>query len=165
MAAETGFLIDGTIYEVPTLDSLDGDECMVFFDYCGLTQEDFAPLEGESKDETDARNEKQMRHPGFWLSLMHIAYRRKHRELKDAKVKQLIGQTNRLDALSALAADEPEEAGEVPLGSTSEPDASSLSGLPANAISIVPPPVSSGDASTNGSDEPGVTLGVTGALR
>lgn len=166
MAAETetGFLIDGTIYEVPPLDSLDGDECLVFFDYCGLVQEDFAPLADETEEETDDRNQKQMRHPGFWLGLMHIAYRRKHRELKDAKVKALIGKTNRLEALSVLGAEETEDP-EVPLGSTSEPDESSPRSSPVNESSSEPLPVSSGLDSTTDSDRQDATLAPTTASR
>jgi hypothetical protein len=164
VAAETGFLIDGTIYEIPTLDSLDGDECMVFFDYCGMVQEDFAPLEDESENETNDRNEKQMRHPGFWLALMHIAYRRKHRELADAKVKALIGRTNRLDALSTMGVEE-EDDESVPLALTSVPDGSSPNGSPESESSSGPQPVSSGNGSTNGSDPQDAIPAATGALR
>lgn len=164
MAAETGFLINETLYEIPTLDSFDGDECVILFDYCGIVQEDFVPLEDETEDETNARNQKQMKHPGFWLALMHIAYRRKHRELKDEKIRQLIGGVNRMEALSTLG--EPEAEGDVvPPASTSEQPASSPSGSLENDSSNVPKPVNGGNGSTNGSDDPAVTLAATGTIR
>ena len=44
MAAETesGFVIDGVVYEVPGLDTLTMDEAQVLYDYSGLGLEDFA---------------------------------------------------------------------------------------------------------------------------
>lgn len=164
MAAETGFLINGTIYEVPSLYSLDNDECVILFDYCGIVQEDFSPLDGEAEEETDARNEKQMRHPGFWVALMHISYRRAHRELKDAKIKAIVGKLNRQDAV-VIGDDSEEDEDGVPLASTSEQHGSSLSGSLENESSSGQQPVSSGSGSTDDSDRPEETLAATGALR
>lgn len=164
MAAETGFLINNEVYEVPTLDSLDNDECVLLFEYSGLVQEDFVPLEDESEEETNERNQGQMKHPGFWKALMHIAYRRKHRELKDQKIRQLVGSVNRMDALSGLG-DADAEGDAVPPASTSEQPVSSPSGSLENENSNAPQHVNGGSGSTNGSDDPAVTPVATGTIR
>lgn len=166
MAAETGFLINETLYEVPTLDSLDNDECLILFDYSGVVQEDFAAQEDETEEETSERNQKLMRHPGFWLGLMHIAYRRKHRELKPDKVKALIGRVNRYEAMSSLAGGEDEvEVDDNPPASTSEPEESSLSGSLVNGNSTGLSPASSGSDSTIGSGQPDEIPEATGDSR
>ena len=164
MAAETGFDINGTVYEVPTLDSLDNDECVILYEYSGLVQEDFVPLAEESEEETQERNQAQMKHPGFWKALMHIAYRRQHRELSDKKVKELVGRVNRMVALAALGA-EVEEVDGVPPALTSEPPGSSPNDSLENDSLSVNSSVSGGDGSTNDSDPRDVTRALTGTIR
>lgn len=164
MAAETGFDINGTVYEVPTLDSLDNDECVILYEYSGLVQEDFIPLADETEEETQERNQAQMKHPGFWKALMHIAYRRQHRELTDKKVKELVGKVNRMEALAALGSDV-EEADDSPPVLTSEPPESSQSDSLENDSLNVKPSVNGGDGSTNGSDALAVTPVPTGTIR
>jgi hypothetical protein len=165
VAAETGFLINDSLYEVPTLESLDNDECVILFDYSGLVQEDFVPLPDETEQETNERNQRQMKHPGFWKALMHIAYRRRHRDVKDDKVKALIGTVNRLGALSTLAAPEPEDGEAVPPALTSEQHESSPSGSLENATLNEQPPVNGGNGSTTGSAGQDATPALTGTGR
>lgn len=155
MAAETGFDIDGTLYEVPSLDSFDLDELQVLYDYCGLTIEDFVTPPDENDDDARAR-ERQFKNPGLIRALMHVAYQRGNPKTRPATIKDLIGKANALNVLAALAEDMPveEEDGQVPLESTSEPDESSQSDSHANTPSSEKKSVSSGAGSTNGSDPP-----------
>lgn len=164
MDAETGFLIDGKVYEVPMLDSLNIDEAAVLYDYCGIVQEDFAPEPGETEDETDARNLKLARHPGFWNALMLIAYQRGNPTVKPAFAKAMIGKTNRLEALSTMVGAEP-EADEIPLVLTSEPSDPSSNGLLENEPSTPDSSVSGGSVSTNGSAGQAGPLVSTGTTR
>jgi hypothetical protein len=113
VAAETGFLIDGTIYEVPALDSFTLDEEQVLYDWCQLVQEDFMSFEGETDEEYEERRAGLMRRPGFWAAWMQIAYQRANPKMKPEQVRQLIGTVNRQDALSALGDPEDEETDEV----------------------------------------------------
>jgi hypothetical protein len=157
VAAETGFLIDGKVYEVPSLDSLDMDERRVMFDLCGLVQEDFVREEDEDEAEHDARVSRQMRHPGFMEALMHVAYQRGNPTVKRQKVQMVISKTNYFEAVSTMVGAE-EDTEEVPLGLTSEPDKPSSN-------STTDAPTSSGDGSSNGSDQPDRSPEPTGAMR
>lgn len=153
MAAETGFLIDGTVYEVPTLDSLTMGERRVMFELAGVTQEDFVQAEDESDDEHDERVSKMMRHPGFMEALMHVAYQRGNPGLKAAKVRLVIEATNYLDAVAAMVGeDEEPEADAVPLGLTTPLDESSLNDSNDSNSSSEQNTDSGGSASTNDSD-------------
>lgn len=165
MAAETGFQIDGTIYEVPSFATLDLDERYILFDYCKLTQEDFLPQEGETEEEHDERVSGLMKHPAFWPALQHIAYRREHRDLAEKKIKQLIADANRdlvasVTVMSTMRARAGDEDGEdaIPPASTTEPDESS-------STSSVDLDASSGGASTSASDEAASVLATTGTTR
>lgn len=154
MAAETGFLIEGTVYEVPTLDSLTTDEEQVMYDRCGVVQEDFLPLEGETEEDNDQRIAGVMRAPGFMVALMHIAYQRGNPTVKEDQVRVVIGKTKRLEALSTLGSTaEAEEDEVVPLALTSEHnDTSARSSLESDK-STRPSPASSGSVATNGLDK------------
>ena len=144
MAAENGFKINGEIYEVPTLDSLNLDERYILYDYTTLAAEDFAAEEGESEDETIARVTPLLKHPGWWPALQHIAYRRKHKdEMSDTRMKKLILAANSdlgasAEILSTLGEPPKDGEGEDP-PSTSELDESS-------------PPNSDGSSESSGSD-------------
>jgi hypothetical protein len=164
VAAETGFLIDGTIYEVPALDSFTLDEEQVLYDWCQLVQEDFMSLEGETDEEYEERRAGLMRRPGFWAAWMQIAYQRANPKMKPEQVRQLIGTVNRQDALSTLGEPEEEES-EVPLALTSEPNASSENGSLDNDNSTKPSPESSGTDATTDSDEADADPATTGRTR
>lgn len=151
MAAETGFMIDGALYEVPSLDTFTMDEAQVLYDYSGLTIEDFAALEDEDENEQVDR----LKNPGFMRALMHIAYQRGNEKLAPAKVKALIGAANLLSSYEHLAVGEDDA---LPPESTTEPEQQSLR-------SSVEQNEPSGDGSTKSSDgqvvplEPITTLG------
>lgn len=158
MAAETGFLIEGTIYEMPALDSMNMGEAQIFYDYSGLAIEDFAPLEDEETDEHEERVRGLMKNPAFWRAAMHIAYQRQHPELKQAKVRAVVDAVDQITARETLAAVEEEGEGVGPPASTTEPDASSQNDSVASNGT-------SGNDSPNVSDEPASTLPTIGTGR
>lgn len=150
MAAETpttGFEIDGKFYEFPALDSYDMDELQVLYDYSSLTIEDFQQDPKETAEETEQRA-KLFKNPAVIRSIMHVAYQRAHPELKPDKVKAAIGKAKMLHVYESIARHLPDEEDQPdPPVSTTEPDRQSPSGsVTSNA--------SSGDDSTNGSDQP-----------
>jgi hypothetical protein len=147
---ESGFVIDGVVYEVPGLDTLTMDEAQVLYDYSGLGLEDFAQSADETEEETKAR-ERLFRNPGLMRALMHIAYQRKHTKLPSSQIRRLVGAANVLDALQGLTTAEP-EADEIPLASTSEPNKPSSSGSLENDSSTPPSNETGGNGSPNGSD-------------
>jgi hypothetical protein len=164
VAAETGFMIDGTVYEVPTLDSLTMGERRVMFELSGITQEDFVREADESEDEHDARLAKLMRHPGFMESLMHVAYQRGNPTVKPGKVKMVVEGTNYLEAVSGMTGDDDEEEEAVPLALTSEPDRSSEKSSLENESSTKDSSETSGNGSESASDEQGsapIPIGIT----
>lgn len=164
---ESGFIIDGKTYEVPSLDSFDMGERRVMYDYSGIVQEDFVKEDNEADEDHAARVAGLIRHPGFMQTLMHIAYQRGNPGVKRDKVAAVIEQTNYLDAVASLADDEPEDdAGPPDLSErTRGPDASSPSGSSGNDDSTKPKSATGGDGSTNGSDAPAKTPASTGTGR
>jgi hypothetical protein len=154
VAAETGFNIDGTVYEVPMIDSLTTDEAQVLYDYSRLTLDDFVPPKDETAEEKHDR-EEILRNPGFLRALMHIAYQRAHPEIRAAKVRALVGAANFVSALETMGNPEPDEEGgddDVPPASTSEqPEPSPTSSLE-NTPSPPPTIATPGNGSANGSD-------------
>lgn len=136
MAAETGFTIQGKIWESPTVDSLNNDENQVLYDCTGFSQEDFFRRADETKEEHDDRLLTIVRHPGFDTAWMRIAFQRGNPQLSARKVEQIVGATNRLEALATLSDDQVEERDDdLPLASTSEPNAPSSSSLDENKTS------------------------------
>lgn len=157
MAAETGFMIDGTLYEVPSLDSFTMDDAQILYDYSGLTLEDFVPAEGQDPDEENAELSGKLRNPGFVRALMHVAYQRANPKVSPQRVKAMIGSASLIGALEHLADDEP-EGDAVPPAVTTEHDGSSpRSSVGSNG--------SSGAASTPSSDAPDVLPVPTGTIR
>jgi hypothetical protein len=156
VAAETGFQIEGKVYEVPTLDSLSMGERRVMFELAGVTQEDFVREEDESEEEHDQRVTKLMRHPGFMESLMHIAYQRGNPQLKRDKVRLVIENTRYVDAIEAMSAEAEDDAGPPELTTVpapSSPNASDDSSA------------SSGHDSSTATAAPAVTRLATGTTR
>lgn len=164
VAVETGFLIDGTIYEVPTLDSLTLDEAQLLYDRSGIVQEDFVPLADETEEEREERIAKLTRHPGFMASLVQIAYQRGNPGAKMSQVKLVLEKTNRMEAFSTLAEAE-EEPDDVPLASTSERGGSSLSVSLDSSSSLRDSNESGGTGSMSGSDEPAAGVVSIGTSR
>ena len=169
MAAEnndTGFLIEGKLYPVPTMDSLTMAERRVMYDLSGITQEDFVREEDESDEDLDARVNRLTRHPGFMEALMHVAYQRGNPNLRRDKVQFVIDQTNYNEAVAALAATAPEEdTDQPPLALTSEPDESSPRSSLESVSLTKPSSESGGSVSTNGSDLPAGIREPTGTSR
>lgn len=168
MAAETktGFLVDGTVYEVPDMGTLTLDEAQTLYDYCGLTIEDFVPPEGMDDAEFDADIAAKTRNPGFTRALMHIAYQRGNPKIPAARVKQLVGSANLFEQFEHLAG-EPDETEEdqVPLASTSELEPSSQKSSLENENSTSQPSETPGNVSAITSDEPDGRLHRIGASR
>jgi hypothetical protein len=125
VAAETGFTIDGEIYEVPSIDSLTMDEAQVLYDYSGLTIEDFSLGLSDDGDVESEELQAKMRNPGFMRALLHVAYQRAHPKQNPARVKALIGSANIIATFEKLA--EPEDEGDdaLPPASTTEHEQSS----------------------------------------
>lgn len=98
--AESGFVIDGTHYEIPTLDSFTMAEAKILFDCSGLALEDFAVDEADP-DATDGLR-KNLRNPGFIEALMVVAYKRGNPNASLAKARELIGQANLVEAIKNM---------------------------------------------------------------
>lgn len=148
MAAETGFMIDGTLHEVPAIDTFNMDEAQVLYDYSGISLEDFARPDDVSDEEFSEMMRPKMKNPGFVRALMHVAYQRANPRQNPARVKALIGQANMIGALERLGESESgEETDGLPPAPTTELEPSS----PRN--SVVSSGTSGGDSTTT-SDEP-----------
>lgn len=100
-ATETGFLIDGAFYEVPALASLDMDENQIMFELSGSPTEDwillFAAAQADDfDDEQRAELGRKLKHPGFLRAMVHIAYRREHRDIGRDEISIVVGRTNQV---------------------------------------------------------------------
>lgn len=148
MAAETGFMIDGSLYEMPSLDTFTMEEAQILYDYSGLGLEDFA------LEDDDDEFAVKLKNPGFLRALMHIAYRRGNPKQPDGKVRKLIGAVNLIEAHAHLAGGEDDA---DPPVLTPEPDGQSLrSSGEQNATSGAASPTAS-----DGQDSPPVLTGTT----
>lgn len=161
MAAETGLLIDGRFYDLPTRDSFDFDEWQIMYDYSRLGLYDFAPLPDDADDETVRERDQQFRNPAVLRAFLHIAYQRENPDVPADKVKKLIGKVNPFESMEHLA-DEEEQ---PPLAQTSDQPGSSLSGSLENENSPRPLTVTPANGSTTSSDEPDGPVGSTTPLR
>lgn len=106
---ESGFIIDGTAYDVPTLDTFSMDEAEILYKCSGLTLEDFAV--DEEDPEASEQLIKNIRNPGFIRALMTVAYIRGNPGISQARASSVIGKANLLDAIKEFAeadADPPE---------------------------------------------------------
>lgn len=152
---ELAFIIDGNEYPSPDIGSFTMDERRVMFELSGFVQEDFLPNDDETEDDHTARVTRMTRHPGFMESLMHVAYQRKHPELKRQKVAGVISRTNFVEAIEKWGEGEDDAGPPESLPVTSEHDRPSPNGhATLNA--------SSGEPSPTSSDEPAVSPATTG---
>lgn len=159
MAAETGFLIDGKHYPVPSIDTFTLDEAQWLYEYSGLTLEDFFTEDDASRNG---------RNPGLIRALMHVAYQRGNPRLKPATVKDVVGSFNAAEAIAAVYASllaDMEAADDVPLESTSEPSRPSSSSSLENERSTSSRGEKRGSGSPTRSGERVVTPLPTGASR
>lgn len=114
---EPGFSVDGRIYPVPAIDTFTFDELETLHRYCGLTINDW----GRRYTPDGAKVwEAGTNHPGFQMSLVHIAYRRGNPAIPNDTVAELVRTLVWLDVVEPLLVAEDEAA---PLAeSTSEPE-------------------------------------------
>ena len=157
---ESAFVLDGKVYEIPGLDTFTMDEAQILYDYAGLSLEDFAPADPEAsedeQEEHSAEFARKLKNPGFLRTLMHIAYQRGNPKMSRARVQDLIGSANLVEALEHFG----EEDDESPpaTSSPSEPSLPSPSSEPSRSGD-------SGTPSPSGSDEPDESPEVTGTTR
>ena len=106
MPDESGFVIDGRTYPVPTLDTFTMDEAQVLYDYAGLALEDFGPAHPSwPKEEQDAHEAgvlHKAKNPAFKRALVHVAYARGNPTESLATVRAIAGNVNILEATLAL---------------------------------------------------------------
>jgi hypothetical protein len=157
---EARFKIDGHEYDIPAIDSFTMDEAQVLWDYAGLSLGDFA-VDDEDPDSEQLRQAVQdkIRNPGFMRTLMHVAYQRGNPKIPAGRVKALIGQSNLVEAMAAMAelAGE-DDAGPPEQSRSSEPETSS--GASSSSSNN-----DSGSASPAVSDEPEQSQTPTGIHR
>lgn len=178
MAAETGFIIDGTRYEVPTLDTFTMDEAQVLYDYSGLGIEDFVPIaeppappDNADQDAKAAYDEllaardgelealnRKLRNPGFLRALVHVAYQRGNPKFTPQRVREAVGASDHTQNWVAFI--------EEGLGDETVPPALTTEQTPSSPRSSVVSNESSGTPSTKPSDGQGdqpepITTGVS----
>ena len=96
---EPGFSVDGRIYPVPAIDTFTFDELETLHRYCGLTINDWGRryTPDGAKVWEDGTN-----HPGFQMSLVHIAYRRGNPDIPNDTVAELVRSLVWLDVVEPL---------------------------------------------------------------
>jgi len=114
---ESGFVIDGKTYLIPTLDTFNMDEGQVLYDYSGSVVEDFAPADPRSSKDEQDEHERQIlklaKSPGFKKALLHVAFARGNPQESQSKVREIVGQVNILEATLALYGGDDESPPEV----------------------------------------------------
>lgn len=149
---ESGFMIEGRVYEMPARDTFTLDEWQVMYDMAGLGMPDFTPLL-DPTDEEIAERVRQFKNPAVLKALMTIAYMRGNPDEPRRKVEPLIAAANAYDALETLGDDE-EASDDAPLDMTSTPEPSSGSGSSESKPSTSNSSAKPSQSSSNGSDEP-----------
>lgn len=105
---ESGFLVGGRIYPIPTLETFNMQEARVLYDYSGLTLEDFVPPDPDVDDveEKAAELAVKTKNPAFLMALLHIALQRGNQDWKPEKVKKLTEQSNLIATVEGLVDEE-----------------------------------------------------------
>lgn len=146
--ADSGFLIDGLRYEVPSLDSFNMGEAKILYKCSGLALEDFAV--DERDPEARDRLAANIRNPGFIEALMVVAYLRGNGGMSEARAMSVIQNANLVQAIESFVDSVVGDAGPP------APSEDTLTSSPSST---------SGEDSPNGSAEP-VTIqrptGITG---
>lgn len=104
--AEHGFTIAGDVCPVVALHELTMGERVVLFENCGIAVEDFRRMDGETDDERHERIQQASKHPGYLLSMLHIAYARRHPELSRQQVANVVENVNAYEAFETVGDDE-----------------------------------------------------------
>lgn len=143
--ADTGFRIDGLVYDVPTLDSFNMDEAEILYKTSGLALEDFAV--DEDDPEASARFQRNLRNPGFIRAMMTVAYIRGNPGMSVGKASAVIGKANLIEAVQNF----------IEAGSDESPPDQTLSGngQPDSGASTESSSAPSGWSSTDSSAAPG----------
>ena len=110
MAAETGFTINGQIYEAP--ENLTASEHRIVKRYTGLNFRQLAEKAGD-----DLLSDQDL-----LVATMHIAYRREHRDLTFEQIEEIVGD---LDLEKAMATVDDSEDDADPPALTIAPERSS----------------------------------------
>ena len=156
---ESGLVLDGKLYDVPSLDTFTMDEAQILYDYAGLTLEDFAPADPEaSEDEQEEHGTefaRKLKNPGFLRTLLHIAYQRGNPKTSQARVKDLIGKVNLIEALEHFGEEDESPPETI---SQNEPSLQSSSSEPSKSAD-------SGIPSASDSDQPDESPEATGTMR
>lgn len=166
MAAETGFDIDGVIYPIPELASLDMDEAQVLYDYSGLAIDDFVPPADDAEEDDREAYLRKIKNPGLIRAYLHIAYQRGNPKAKPSIVRDVVKNANMVQTYTAFIAageEEAESGDEVPPASTSEQPGQSPSDSLENNNSNEKKAANGGQDSTSdsaGQDSHPVTIGV-----
>lgn len=131
MAAETGFKIDGKLYEHP-FHTWDLDDAQELFDRAGLTIEDWVITRDPETDKEEAqRISEKFRNPRVIRVLAAIAYWKEHKDVPFEEILKLVGPVRFVDIWESLAGDDAD-----PPASTTEPvEQSQTSSVGQNASS------------------------------
>ena len=155
---EPVFVFDGQRLPIPDLETFTLAESVILYDNTGMTLEDFMPDEELSEEAANAERESKGRHPGFLLTLLHVAYQRAHPKFSVQKVRALIGSANLIEVIEAIEGIPEDDAVPPSVESTSAPTASSRNASDDSSAT-------SGNGSTNASDAPADGPPATGVLR
>lgn len=120
-AGAAGFQIEGRQYPVPPIDTFTFDELETLYRYCGLTITDWGR---RHTPEGAERWEELSTKPGFYMCLVHVAYRRGNRETPDETVAALVRDLQWLDVMAPLFGQVDDEDLQTP-GTTNVPERSS----------------------------------------
>lgn len=160
----SGFEIDGELYQIPTLVTLNLDEERLLFIYADAVIADFVPPHPdwtlEEVVEHRRRQADKIRNPAFKRALAHIAYRRRHPDIEDAVIEERLGTVSAVELDIAVLDPEQtldDEDPPTPTSSPSEPGKTSEQSPPGNGTAFGRRTESSSDQA----DESPGSIGIT----
>lgn len=108
-----GFEIDGTHYEIPSLNTLTLDEEEILYRYADCVVQDFVPAHPDWDDQTTAAHNfllnQRVRNPRLKGTLAYLAYRRKNTDVTEEEGMQIVSQVNALALDVAMLSPEDDE--------------------------------------------------------
>lgn len=159
---ESGFVIDGESYAIPTLDSLDLDEERLLYLYADCVVQDFVPVHPDWDEETKKAHEfmlaQRVRNPSLKRALALIAYRRKHPDVDEDLMLNAIGRVNALTLDIAMLDPGDEDPMKV---SQTEPERTSERSEPASSTDSGRPTETSSDQVAASPETTGITGSAT----
>lgn len=137
--ADPGFEINGVTYPIPSIDTFDMDEAMVFYEYSKMSLENLLDLDTLP--------------PTVIAGLAHIAISRSDPSLKHQQVKAIVSSQNALELwanmlTAAAAAGDDGEGDAVPPPSDSSSDSNGNASGVSSETTSAPPPASTGQPGT-----------------